>query len=199
MPKIVDYEAQKHIIAEATRRLIRQGGLRKATVRNIAQEAGMSVGALRHCFPSQEDLIQYAMNLIVDQVTIRINDLAASIEQQQFTQDTAVNIFYQLASFDEEQKKEMEVWLSFCVEALYKPALKPLNDKMYDSIHAVVYQVLMFMKKSGLVRKEIDLDNEADMLHVLIDGLALHRVIRPEKRSETQMKEILRKRLRDLA
>ncbi|NBI63539.1 hypothetical protein D3Z38_10865 [Clostridiales bacterium] len=93
----------------------------------------------------------------------------------------------------------MEVWLSFCVEALYKPVLKPLNDKMYDSIPAVVYQVLMFMKKSGLVRKEIDLDNEADVLHVLIDGLAPHRVIRPEKRSETQMKEILRKQLRDLA
>lgn len=198
MPKIVDYEAQKHVIAEATRRLIRQGGLRKATVRNIAREAGMSAGALRHCFPNQEDLIQYAMNLIVHQVTTRINEQIAVLETEPFTQDTAAAIFYQLAALDEEQKIEMEVWLSFCVEALYKPELKPLNDKMYDSIHSVVYQVLAAMEEGGMVRSGTDLHYEADIFHSLIDGLALHRIIRPEKLSEARMKAILKKRLREL-
>ena len=51
------------------------------------------------------------------------------------------NRFYQLVALDEEQKMEMEVWLSFCVEAFYKPELKPLNDKMYDSIHFVVQRL----------------------------------------------------------
>lgn len=108
------------------------------------------------------------------------------------------NRFYQLAALDEEQKMEMEVWLSFCVEAFYKPELKPLNDKMYDSIHFVVYQVLETMEKAGMVRPGTDIRHEADVLHILIDGLALHRVIRPEKMSELQMKEILRQRLREL-
>ena len=199
MPKIVDYEAQKHVIAEATRELIRQGGLRKTTVRNVAKQAGMSVGAMRHCFPNQEDLIQYAMNLIVRQVTMRINQQAVSSEQENLTQNKAVNIFYQLTALDEEQKTEMKVWLSFCVEAFYKPELKPLNDQMYDSIHSVVYHVLMDMAEAGLVRAGLDMDYETNALHLLIDGLALHRVIRPEKMSEAQMKEMLKKKLQELA
>lgn len=199
MPKIVDYEAQKHVIAEATRELIRQGGLRKATVRNVAKQAGMSVGAMRHSFPNQEDLIQYAMNLIVRQVTMRINQQAVSSEQENLTQNKAVNIFYQLTALDEEQKTEMKVWLSFCVEAFYKPELKPLNDQMYDSIHSVVYHVLMDMAEAGLVRAGLDMDYETNSLHLLIDGLALHRVIRPEKMSEAQMKEMLKKKLQELA
>lgn len=198
MPKIVDYEMQKQTIAQATRELIRQGGLRKATVRNIAKEAGMSVGAMRHCFPNQEDLIQYAMNLIVDQVTARINRQAAVPEQESLTRDAAAAIFCQLTALSEEQKTEMEVWLSFCVEAFYKPELKPLNDKLYDSIHSVVFQVLLAMADAGLVRPDLDLDHETHVLHILIDGLALHRVIRPEKMSELHIKRILEQHLREL-
>lgn len=199
MPKIVDYEVQKHVIAKATHELIQQGGLHKATVRNIAKESGMSVGAMRHCFPNQEDLIQYAMNLVVDQVTARINEQASSLEDKDLTWDTAVNIFFQLVALDKEQKTEMEVWLSFCVEAFYKPELKPLNDKMYDSIHDVVYQVLMAMVDAGLLRSNLELNYEVNVLHMLIDGLALHRVIRPEKVSEAQIKDILRRKLEELA
>lgn len=198
MPKIVDYEIQKHVIAKATHELIRQGGLHNATVRNIAKQSGMSVGAMRHCFPNQGDLIQYAMNLVVEQVTKRINDQNLP-EYKELTQDAAVNIFFQLIALDEEQKTEMEVWLSFCVEAFYRPELKPLNDKMYDSIHDVVYQVLSAMGSAGLIRSNLDLDYEANVLHMLIDGLALHRVIRSEKVSEIQIKEILKKQLEALA
>lgn len=198
MPKILDYEAQKNIIANATRRVISEGGLRKATVRNIAAEAGLSVGSLRHCFPNQEDLLQYAMNIIVEQVTERIDEQTAALQPEDITVDTALNIFSQLAALEEEQNAEMEVWLAFCVEAFYKPDLKLLNDKMYDSIHNVIYQVLQAMKNCGLVRRELNLEYEVEAMHLLIDGLALHRAIRPEKNSVLQMKDILGKKLKGL-
>ena len=48
MPKIVNHTLQKEKIAKATWSVIRKVGMDKASVRNIAEEAGLSVGALRY-------------------------------------------------------------------------------------------------------------------------------------------------------
>lgn len=50
MPKIVDHENQKEIIAGAAWKVIQNNGIENATVRKIAQESGLSPGALRHLF-----------------------------------------------------------------------------------------------------------------------------------------------------
>ncbi|MBY6274089.1 MAG: TetR family transcriptional regulator, partial [Bacillaceae bacterium] len=60
MPKIVDHEQRKERIAEACWRVILKRGMKGATVRNIAKEAGLSPGSLRHYFSSQGDLYLYA-------------------------------------------------------------------------------------------------------------------------------------------
>ncbi len=64
MPKIIDHEKRRKQIAEATWRTILERGMEGATVRNIAQEAGLSLGALRHYFTTQDELLGYAMTLV---------------------------------------------------------------------------------------------------------------------------------------
>jgi AcrR family transcriptional regulator len=48
MPKIVDHDKQRVLVAEAAWRIIRKNGMEQASVRNIAEEAGISVGSMRH-------------------------------------------------------------------------------------------------------------------------------------------------------
>ena len=59
MPKIVDHDKQRQRVAEVALRVIQRGGLEKATVRNIAEEAELSVGSLRHYFTSQAELLAF--------------------------------------------------------------------------------------------------------------------------------------------
>lgn len=73
MPKIVNHELRKVQIAEATWKVIVKEGLENATVRNIARESGLSVGSLRHYFPSQSDLLLFSMELVSERVLSRIN------------------------------------------------------------------------------------------------------------------------------
>ena len=63
MPKQVDHEKRRRQIAEATWRLISTEGIEQATVRKIAQEAGLSLGALRHYFATQDELLRFSMEL----------------------------------------------------------------------------------------------------------------------------------------
>src|SRR5690606_18050145 len=78
MPKIVDHEKRKEIIAEAAWRVILKQGMKGATVRNIAKEAGLSLGALRYYFSSHEDLLIYAMELVKERVKKRVLNIALS-------------------------------------------------------------------------------------------------------------------------
>lgn len=72
MPKIVNHETQRRLVVEAALRVIRQSGLEQATVRKIAEEAGLSVGSMRHYFSSQVELFAFCMNIFVERVEKRL-------------------------------------------------------------------------------------------------------------------------------
>jgi AcrR family transcriptional regulator len=55
MPRLTAARRRTDALA-AARRLIVDRGIEAASVRNVAEEAGMSAGSLRHIFPSHEDL-----------------------------------------------------------------------------------------------------------------------------------------------
>lgn len=76
MPKQIDHEKRRKQIAEATWRVILERGMEGASARNIAKEAGLSLGALRHYFSTQDELLAFAMKLVQEKVTDRIKDIA---------------------------------------------------------------------------------------------------------------------------
>ncbi|MDP8952326.1 MAG: TetR family transcriptional regulator, partial [Actinomycetota bacterium] len=75
MPKVVDSDARRTQIAEAVWRVILRGGLERASVRNVAREAGLSMGSLRHYFGTQAELPAFAMQLVTERVRGRIEAL----------------------------------------------------------------------------------------------------------------------------
>src|SRR5690606_21450045 len=55
--------------AQATRKVIVREGVGGASVRSIAKEAGITLGALRYYFVSQEELLAFTEELIHESVT----------------------------------------------------------------------------------------------------------------------------------
>lgn len=62
MPKIVNHEQKRKLIAEAAWRIIKEEGIEKASIRRVAAEAGMSAGALRHYFSTQDEMLLFIMD-----------------------------------------------------------------------------------------------------------------------------------------
>ncbi|MDF5759086.1 TetR/AcrR family transcriptional regulator [Spongiactinospora sp. TRM90649] len=58
MPKIIDHDQRRRDIIDVTWDLITKGGIEAATMREIAAAAGFANGALKHYFPSKEDIIE---------------------------------------------------------------------------------------------------------------------------------------------
>jgi len=61
MPRVVDHEQRRAEIAEVAARLIAEGGLEAATIREIARRSGHSKGIVEHYFDGKEELIDAAL------------------------------------------------------------------------------------------------------------------------------------------
>ncbi|MBA9083956.1 AcrR family transcriptional regulator [Fontibacillus solani] len=194
MPKIVDHDKQRRIVAEAALRVIRKSGLEHATVRRIAEEAGLSVGSMRHYFSTQEDLFSFCMGLFVERVEERLENLK--------WEGPLVNdlkcMLLQFLPMDQERTLEMEVWFSFSAKTLIYPELKKLSNNMQDGMHKASQFVLDKLVANKLIKPGLDIDLETEKLYALIDGLAIHGILQRDRLMPDRIESIVEQHLRTL-
>jgi AcrR family transcriptional regulator len=192
MPKKIDHEARKQDIAKATWQVILDGGIEAASVRNIANEANLSLGALRHYFSTQEELLDYAMELVKSRCEARIMQV---VQQNYPPKQLVTKVLLELLPIERESMAEMQVWFAFTLHLKYKHGKA---FRQTDGIREAVQRALVFLSDSGQLKKEKDLAKETEKLYALIDGLAIHRFLNPELFSGEYTAEILTEYMDDL-
>ncbi|MCM3594978.1 TetR family transcriptional regulator [Metabacillus idriensis] len=194
MPKVIDHEKRKIQLAEATWKIIAEEGIEQATVRKIASASGLSVGAIRHYFPTQSELLSYSMELVSERVRHRA--LAKTYKGNPL--DIVKESISELLPADDERKIEMEVWLAFSVKMLVDTKLRPLSENVYQEMHDGLGQVLQLLSKLGMLKDELDMEAEINRLHSLVDGLALHHLLHPSVFTYEKMMKTLDYHLRSI-
>ncbi|MCU6711736.1 TetR family transcriptional regulator C-terminal domain-containing protein [Paenibacillus sp. J5C_2022] len=185
MTKIVDHDQRRLLIAEAALRVIRQMGMKGATVRNVARESGLSLGALRHYFSTQDDLIDYSMRLVKERATARVTELI-NLDIPLFQK--VLRILLELLPTDDNKLAEMEVWFAFT--AHYR-SNGTVFDAQHDGILDLVGRMVRSMKESGVLRPELDCELEIERLYALIDGIALHAFLDTKRVSYEQIENLV--------
>ena len=61
MPKQVDREERRREIAAAVLRLVATRGVEAASLRAVAREAGVSMGAVQHYFTTRDEMLRFAL------------------------------------------------------------------------------------------------------------------------------------------
>lgn len=185
MPKIVDHEERKSHIAEATWRVILNQGMKGATVRKIAQEAGVSLGALRHYFATQQELLGFAMKLVSDRANARIKDIAGLGLPPK---ELVTRVLMELLPLNDNNMAEMEVWFAFVFHLKYaEEDYGGLNDGIYPGI----VNLLGHLEESGLLREGLDMSIEAERLYALLDGVAIHALLEPQRLDRERILRVL--------
>ncbi|MDK8181812.1 TetR family transcriptional regulator C-terminal domain-containing protein [Paenibacillus sp. UMB4589-SE434] len=194
MPKIVDHNKQKEKLAEATWRVILRDGLERASVRNIALEAGISAGSMRHYFSTQSELLAFSMRLVSQRVKTRISSIQYTGELMEDIQQ----LLCEILPMDEERSAEMEVWFGFTAKALVDPTLHGLCSEVYDELRRVISSVMEALGKSDLLREGLDFEIETERLYAVIDGLAVHAVVMPSRLNPEMIRSVIAAHLRSL-
>ena len=195
MPKVVYHDDRREEIAKATWNVIRRDGLEKASIRNIASEANMSPGSIRHYFASQTELLSFSMMLVSKRVEGRLRgadfscDALSSIEM----------IVEELVPIDDERFAESQVWLSFTGRAISDPTIQSLNQEVHDSISQIFRLILTKMNDRHLLRDAVNPEMEALRFHALVDGLATHGVTRSEKVTSEMIRKVISYHLNEIS
>lgn len=191
----IDTDARRRELGEALWRVVLRDGIEAASVRKVAVEAGVSAGSLRHVFPTQSELLTFAMQLIVDEVTRRVE----AVEPSGDTREAVEQVLHSLLVLDPETRATFDVWLAFAGRARVDPRLRPLRDETHAQVRGLCRDAVEALRADGKTRPDIDVAEEAERLHALIDGLALHATLEPEITTPSRQVAILSLHLDALA
>lgn len=179
------------IIAAAIRLAERsEPGQAKLSVRAVAREAGVGASTLRHYFPTQSDLHEEIARSVMD---ASVKDFAIADS----TLDPGQRLFdccAQLLPNHDHRDLQLETWSTVHLKAL-GPERRDVSRRLLDHAHDVTYDCLR--RWLGVLSDEGHLDPAevgpgSIALFTMLDGLALHSIITPERITVDTAREQLR-------
>ncbi len=173
-------------LVDAVFRIVRRDGIEHVSVRNVAREAGLSMGALRHYFATQAELLAFSLGEVERRLRARLAELDNDAPPRQ----VIGQVLRMLVPMTPESRVEHQVWLAFVGKATTDPALHSLNARVYDELRELLADVveLLLGPEPDPV---LDADIEVERLYALVDGLALHAVLRPEQWPPDRIEAVL--------
>ncbi|MGI9007216.1 MAG: TetR/AcrR family transcriptional regulator [Streptosporangiaceae bacterium] len=170
MPKQVDHEARRLAIADAIFALIGRRGLAAVSLRDVAAQAGVSMGAVQHYFASKEDMLLFALGHMRDRALARMQAELAVIGDPT-ARATIRAAARAMLPFGEQGRQEAIVAGAFYSVATVNPAYAGPLREGYQRLLAVARQSLAAAARAGELTGGVDTDREAAMLFFLIQGL----------------------------
>lgn len=173
MPKRVDHEERRRQIAEALWRVASTRGIDKVGLREIAAEAGMSLGQLQHYFSGKDALLVFALEHIGQLASRRIQDRIAQAYPD--TPPTPRQVLDQcvrgMLPLDEKSRTGVMVQAAYFTRAIRDARLRAVAQQGIPSLR----ELFATMLRQGIARGEVDAtrdpDAEAMLLIAMIDGL----------------------------
>src|SRR5690606_1434685 len=123
MPRQVDHEQRRRQIAQAVWAIVATRGLEAVSLRDVAAEAGVSMGMVQHYFRTKDAMLHYACRSIVDMAAARL-DTALEDGSGPPAPATALRaLFVGTLPLTPEQRVGTSVWYAFMARAVVDEAL----------------------------------------------------------------------------
>lgn len=174
MPRQVDYEDRRRRIAEAVCTLIARSGMEAASLRDVAAQANVSMGAVQRCFRTKEDMLLFALEHISQHVSGRANQRIAATSTPQAASTLLSHTLAELALLDEQAKTQAHVWLAFVAHAPASEKLAAVLRDTYTKLHDLIAWLIRYGQDTREFPQNLDPDGEANTLLALADGLTVH-------------------------
>lgn len=185
MPKLIDFTDRKQFIAQATWKIMLEEGVESVSARNIAKEAGLSLGALRYYFPSQDELMLYAESLVFERLTEKTSEV---FQTELSPQEKIIEVLMAFLPEKDEQTLETKVRLLFKLHGANK---RKTYQEQQDAALQAIKNIMSNLILLNLLKKGIDVPLETERMICLLDGMVLDTMIRPEKASDEQQRKMI--------
>ncbi|MGX1755388.1 TetR/AcrR family transcriptional regulator [Streptomyces lydicus] len=202
MPKIVDPVARRRAVAQAVLSVAARHGLEHASLRNVAEEAGLAIGSVRHYFADHDELMTFTMRELSRRIGDRIRAHADRLlapdgrtDRRADRRAATEELLAELLPLDEPRRQESALWLAFTTAASTRPELRPCAAEMQANLHTLMSRVLEEAQCAGGLPGDLDVELESTRLAALLDGLNLQATLLPDRYPPKLLRQVLRRHL----
>ncbi len=170
MPKQVDREARRRQLAEAVFAIIAARGLAAVSLRDVAAEAGVSMGGVQHWFTSKDQMLRFALDHLRMRVLARPQERLSAIDRPS-RRDLVQAGLEVMLPLDPASRQEACVNAAFVelatVDERYATLLREGYRRLVDTSRAHLRDAAA----AGELRPGVDPDDEAVAIFFFAQGL----------------------------
>lgn len=178
-------ERRRDDLIAAALQLVAEGGAQAATVRAIADRAGVTPGLIRHYFLTKEDLTRAAYQRLMEQMTADSSGVLA---------DAPVDPMARLAAFVVASVSPpvldpvaVGLWAGFLHDLRRDPAMREVHSATYLGFRDRLQSLIAALPRSASADQ---LRRDAIACNAVIDGLWLEGSVLPEAFGEGEIASI---------
>jgi AcrR family transcriptional regulator len=176
-------------IVDAAMRVIARQGYAHTSLMDIASEVGMSKGAVHYHFPTKEALMAKVLETACDTVAKRTLDTWTAQEGNPLEQlRSALRELWRVRS---ELSNEAKVVADLLAQSLHDQSLRAPLAEYYRFASAQVDEHLKQHLKSLGLRPAVDMAQVPRLLHALLDGLLMQKIVDPDAIQEELVLQML--------
>ncbi|MEV6597138.1 TetR family transcriptional regulator C-terminal domain-containing protein [Actinoplanes sp. NPDC051346] len=203
MPKIVDPQQRRRAVADAVHAVVAHYGLQAATLRNVADEAGLAIGSVRHYFTDHDELMIFAVQELGRRVGERVwthaeRLLTGTSDSREERRHRTEELLAELLPLDDVRRDEVVLRHAFAVAAQTRPTLLTHAEAIQQTMYDLVHRTLRGAQAAGGLPADLDVELESIRLHAVLDGLGLQAVLFPQRFPPDLLSKVVRRHLDSL-
>ncbi|MER7609347.1 TetR family transcriptional regulator C-terminal domain-containing protein [Nocardioides sp. NPDC127503] len=182
MPKQVDHRERREAIAHALWRVVEQQGWPRATMREVAREAEVSLGQLQHYFSSRTAMLTFAMEFAADQTSDRVTRGLTGLDQPPRPRDVLRVVLTEMLPLHPDARATSRMNAAYVLEALHDPELRDVASVGLRQGRDTVERLIREAMADGHISADRNLAIETDLILSLTGFTPLLElgVIKPE-------------------
>lgn len=167
MPKQVDHRERREAIAHALWGIVDQHGWARATLREVARDAGVSLGQLQHYFSSRAQMLTFAIEFAADQTSQRVMQGIAALDQPPHPRDVLRLVLLELLPLRPDARATSRMNAAYVLEAMHDPTLHQQVTAGLRDGRAMVERLIRQAMDEGHIPPGRDPAIEADLILAL--------------------------------
>lgn len=177
MPKKVDHDARRRDIADALLQLAATAGLEAVSLRHVAAEAGVSMGAVQHYFRTKDDMLEFALAHMEQRREARIVARLSSLGRPPTVREIVRTSLVEVLPTDEPSRSDYLAGVAFFIRALREPRMARVVAEGGPQLHAFFADQLGQAQRAGELVDGLDPWRESVLLWSLVEAQATGIVV----------------------
>lgn len=167
MPKQVDHAERREAIAHALWRVVDARGWPHATLRAVADEAGVSLGQLQHYFSNRSAMLTFALDYAAEQTSLRIAARQRALAPRPHPRDLVRIAITEMLPLHPDARATSRVSAAYVLESLHDVELRERTAAGMREGRAMVLQAVHTAIADGHIPADRDPQVETDLVLAL--------------------------------